>query len=334
MSKKEEKKMRERMASDRNSAKSDYNDITKAQAPERQATNERYGARYGELQKGFGSMAETGGIDPGEAARLRTGYQGMSETGGFDPSTTGNLKSFYGGMRNTGGYSPQDVANIRGRGNAGIPAVYGRLKENLRQAQARSGGAGYQAALTKMGRGAAQDSATMARDTEAEIADRLRQGKLTGAAGEFGLEQTLAGNKFQGLQGGQGLEQSLRSGRQYGLQGLGGLAGDDLQQQQFFDKSKFANRQAVDSANQGTYSPDLSLATRPGWGANLMQGLGTAASLASTFMGIPGMSGGGGGGTPGGNVPISNTGVFSQGLGPSTADWLYAKPQIPVPGGR
>ena len=300
MSKREEKKMRERLSSDRSSARSDYGAITKEQAPERQAANERYGARYGELQKGFSGMAETGGIDPGEAARLRSGYQGMSETGGFDPSTTGNLKSFYGGMRNTGGYGAQDIANIRGRSNAGIPAVYSRLKENLRQSQARSGSSGYQATLAKLGRGAAQDSATTARDTEVDIADRLRQGKLTGAAGEFGLEQQLAGNKFQGLQGGQGLEQSLRSGRQYGLQGLGGLAGDDLQQQQFFDKSKFANRQAVDAATQGTYSPDLSLATRPGWGANALQIAQTAAGFAAPFLG--GFGGLGGGGSPLGGV--------------------------------
>lgn len=230
-------------------------------------------------------MADTGGIDPEQAARLRAGYTGVAETGGFDPNTTSNLKSFYGGMRTTGGYSPEDVSNIRGRSNAGIPAVYSRLRENLRQAQARSGTSGYQATLAKLGRGAAQDAATTARDTEAEIADRLRSGRLTGAAGEFGLANAISANKLRGLAGGQGLEESLRSGRVYGLQGLGGLAGEDLAQQQFFDKSKFANQQAVDAAIQGTYNPDLSLSTRPGVGSNILKGLGVAASFASPFLG-------------------------------------------------
>lgn len=277
--------MRQRLESDRSSAKSRYGSIIQEQAPERTAANERYGQRYGELQKGYGNLAETGGIDPGEAARLRKGFGGFAETGGLDPNTTSNLKSFYGGMRTSGGYTGQDVANIRGRSNAGIPAVYQRLKENLRTAQARGGSAGYGATLAKLGRQSAQDTATTARDTEVDIADRLRQGKLTGAAGEFGLENALRAGKLQGLQSGQGLEESLRSGRNLGLAGIGNLATNDFNQFQQYDRNKMAAEGATDAAIGQTNSADLSLSTRPGWGSNLMNGLQTAAGFAAPFLG-------------------------------------------------
>jgi hypothetical protein len=287
VSKREEKAMRQRLEADRASGKSRYGGFIEEQKPERAAAAQRYGERYGELQKGFGGMAETGGIDPSEAARLRGGYRGFSETGGLDPGVSRDLGSFYGNMTKTGGYGAQDVANIRGRSNASIPAVFNRLKEGLRNRLVTTGGSssGYNATLSKLGRQAAQDTATTARDTEVDIADRMREGRLTGAAGQFGLENAIRSGKLMGLQGGQGFEESLRTGRMAGLQGIGGLAGADIGQMQNVDANRLAAEGGITQVNQGTYSPDLSLATRPGWGANLMQGLGTAASLAAPFMG-------------------------------------------------
>ena len=331
MSKKEEKRMRERLQQDRTSAEQRYGAITQQQAPERAQSREQYQQRYNELLPQYQNFAETGGLDPTQQERLRKGYQGFSETGGFDPNTASSLKSFYGGMLNTGGYSAQDISNIRGRSNAAIPSVYARLKENLANRMRLSGGysPSYNATLAKLGRQSAQDIATTARDTEVDIADRLRQGKLTGAAGEFGLENAIRSGKLLGLQGGQGLEESIRQGKVYGQQGLAGLGSSDLAQMNQYDLERMQAENAITGARQGTYSPDLALSTRPGVGSNILKGLEVGANFAAPFLtgGFNPFSMFKGGGTPGGNVPISSTGLSAYGIGPSTADWLYAQPQ-------
>lgn len=198
-------------------------------------------------------------------------YRSMADTGGFDPRVSGRLGDQWNTMSLTGGYTPEQIAAIRGRSNAEIPAVFGRTMEGIRRQRALQGGysPGATAALAKSGRDMAQTAATTVRDTEVDLADRQRQGKLIG------------------MQGSQGLQESLRQGRLAGIGGLGQQQQTALGQANLLDANKLSAMGMNNDQIKAMMDLQTKLAFTPGIFDNIMRGVGAATGMASAF--VPGM---------------------------------------------
>lgn len=109
------------------------------------------------------------------------GLQGLGVTGGvtgddFKNINRGTLQEF----EQTGGYSDGDRANIRARSNSGIASSYANLQDDLakRRLTGANVGPGWSEAASKLTRQGAQDTATNARNTEVDIADAVRKGRM------------------------------------------------------------------------------------------------------------------------------------------------------------
>lgn len=105
----------------------------------------------------------------------------------------------YRGFADSGGFSPEDMRNFRERSNAAIPAMYRNAREEAIRANTAQGGygGGLGATLAHLTRQGSQAAGANAVSTEAALADAIRSGRLSGAAGLTGVG-TAMGNLTQG----------------------------------------------------------------------------------------------------------------------------------------
>lgn len=157
-------------------------------------------------------MGKEGGFDPTRlanitdvAGRLRSaesnytpsreaiaGLMGIGRTGGITDAMRGDInREYLLETERTGGYRPGDVENIRSRANAAAPGFYQNLQENLARSRGMGnfGGPGLDRSGFKMARESAQQQGQMARDTEIDIADAIRSGRID--ASKFLSQQGL-----------------------------------------------------------------------------------------------------------------------------------------------
>lgn len=123
-------------------------------------------------------------------------------TGRYGSYGEGILSPALGGYRNfaeSGGFSPQDITNIRARSIAPIRAMYQQGMDEVERAKNLAGGymPNYGAAMAKMQREQSYRIGDQALNTEAEIAQQVRQGRLAGLGG---LGNLGMGINQQGLQ--------------------------------------------------------------------------------------------------------------------------------------
>lgn len=165
------------------------------------------------------------------------GVYGNVANGGLNtsmsPQYKGNVDSAISGYQdfaNTGGYSPQDIAAMRARGESQVRSVYDSAQNNIDRAKLLGGGGGlpnYAAATAKLTRDQSQSTSDADTNLEAQLADQIRQGKLSGLSGLGSLGSSQEGlqnqidqsnntNRLAGLSG-------LLSGNQQGLSALSGM---------------------------------------------------------------------------------------------------------------
>jgi hypothetical protein len=178
---------------------------------------ERAGDRWtGAQDWGLGELGKMyGGIDSLIGYGARPGYRGefdeskkwwedVANTGWRTPEQKeagwgwGTFKDF----AETGGWSPEDMANFRARASAGIPEMYGNLRNEVMRGKAVQGGygPGYSESLSQMGRDRARSLGEANLGAETSLANSIRQGRMWGgeagrgaATGELG--QMMGGRK-------------------------------------------------------------------------------------------------------------------------------------------
>jgi hypothetical protein len=126
---------------------------------------------------------------------LNQGQQGNSILGGIQNTPLRDFQSYggYQNFTNTGGYSPEDIQAIRERSNAPINSEYASAKANLDRQKALTGGymPNYAGALGRMTREQSIAAGNQSMNTEAALADQIRQGKLAGLSGMTGIDSTV-----------------------------------------------------------------------------------------------------------------------------------------------
>ena len=167
------------------------------------------------LQTWYQMQGEHGGFDETRLANINTatdklrnaskdytdtdtsihGLQDFAKTGGIRQETLDRiydptLQEF----SRTGGYSDADKANIRSRSNSGISSYYSNLKDTLDRNRVGAGAnvnAGTVAGNAfRLARANAQDTATASRNTEMDINEAVRQGRMAAASklGDLGTQ--------------------------------------------------------------------------------------------------------------------------------------------------
>lgn len=175
--------------------------------------------RYGDVRDQIGRLNEFGA------------------TGGMTQDNYNKIDrdNFY-EFEKTGGYSNPQLADIRARSNSTVPAFYQGLQDQMTQNRLRSGNnynsGAFDASSAKMSRLSAQQAAEQTRNTETDIADRVRTGRMQAsqaiAGNELNLLQTLTPAKQQALssaaQNSNQLASTINTGLNYGAQAKLGVA--------------------------------------------------------------------------------------------------------------
>lgn len=128
----------------------------------------------------------------------------------------------------TGGLSEADKGLFRAQGTATLGSFYDNFRNEMAASRARSGGVdpGYDAQTAKLARDQAQGAQTAATNTEANILDRVTQGRQWGASSLSDAEKALVSAIFQGRGMGAQYEQGNKTLQLQGMQGLQHLYSD------------------------------------------------------------------------------------------------------------
>lgn len=210
--------------------------------------------------QGYSGLAGNGGWSDANTGSVNedvSGLKSIGATGGWRDQDLGNVQGAinnlntvggpqgYGNFALTGGFSPDDIRNFRARSNSVIPSYYAAQDQAIARNNAISGGgntAANTAARLSLSRQAAQQAGQQSINTEASLADQIRQGKLAGLAGQAGVYGNVA-------QAGQNMGQSLASNKLYGLTGAGNLTTGMVNSQNQAKEAALAGMAALEKAN-------------------------------------------------------------------------------------
>jgi hypothetical protein len=157
------------------------------------ATSKLYdtSGNYGDVNNSISSLQNTRGNYG--ATDISTGaLQKFASTGGLSAEDLGQIRRpLFDEFEKTGGYSQQDLGNIRARSNAGISSTYQAMQDKMARDRVGQGGfmPGLSSANFKLARQSAQDIGTNRRNTEVDIANQVRTGRMDAA-------KTIAGNQL------------------------------------------------------------------------------------------------------------------------------------------
>jgi hypothetical protein len=174
------------------------------------------------LRSQAGTVASTGGFDPGTSSTLQqklAGYGTSSaydptalqnirdqsnafiSSGGFDPTAKSTIEQGYTDFANTGGFTEADKNQFLNRATSGVTNTYDILGQQALQSRAKTGGLGTGGDYSQLARqlGQAQADATLGAQTS--LSDQIRQGKLAGLGGLTGEQEALSGLKQTALSG-------------------------------------------------------------------------------------------------------------------------------------
>lgn len=176
------------------------------------AYSQAQGDRQG-LQDRFAGYADTGGIDPADADRLRSTF-GSSSAGGYGGSggsSVANELASTGGIDESAftsalkGYSDFAAGNgidsqaMLARANSVLPSFYKNLaNNNARRQMVNPYGPSYDASTASMARQAGQQTQEAERDNELSVADAGAKYKEFGIQGLGNLNTSIQGMKQQG----------------------------------------------------------------------------------------------------------------------------------------
>lgn len=267
----------------------------------------------GKLLSGMGGMTQIGSdprdIDTSELKDTLAAYKLFRDTGGLSAENISRMRGMGGfdEFAKTGGYTPVAIANIKAQALSPIGSYATGAREELDRRRALQGGyaPGFDAASRQIQRDAARNIAETSLATNVGLQDRINQGRQWGIGGLTGAEQALAGmqtgNRLAALGGesnvgnmisgyrGQDIAnemnaQMFNAGQQN--QGLGALMGlygmeGGWRQNEYDRMAQLLGGQT--QGNLGYLGQRSQLAMQPGWGGNLIQGIGSAAGIGSQF---------------------------------------------------
>jgi len=157
------------------------------------ATSKLYdtSGNYGDVNKSIEGLQNTRG-NYGATDTSVGNLQKFASTGGLSPEDLAQIRRpLFEEFERTGGYSDKDLGNIRARSNAGISSTYQAMQDKMARDRIGQGGfmPGLSSANFKLARQSAQDIGTNRRNTEVDIANQVRSGRMDAA-------KTIAGNQL------------------------------------------------------------------------------------------------------------------------------------------
>lgn len=157
----------------------------------------------------------------------------------------------YTNFAETGGYSPTDIQELRARGTSPIRSAYSNAMMEMDRSRALGGSAGspnYIAALSRMQRELPEQLSTATTNVNAELANAIRSGKLSGLAGLTGIGSEMGG--MAGAESGRQLQAGIAN---QGANLQAGMANQnvDLQAQGMNEQALQSQRQAQLAALSG-----------------------------------------------------------------------------------
>lgn len=254
---------------------------------------------------GLKDIGKTGGLDAESMNRFRG-------SGVYDE------------FAKSGGYSDKDQANIKAQALSPISSYAKSTNDELDRRRSVQGGygPGFDASSRALRRDTSRGIADTSLNANVMLKDKVNAGRQWGATGQTSSENSLqglrTGNMLAGLQGAgnqeMAMQNSINSTRLGGYAGASGAANQIAGiQGGNIDRSNAANAYALQgqqglyntdvnqyngaldrgtnllnsgvNANQSYYSPRNQLATQPGFGGNLIKGVGAAAGVGSALMG-------------------------------------------------
>jgi hypothetical protein len=230
---------------------------------------------FGEASNLYREFINTGGVDPSKMGGAHGTWKDIMATGGWSDAAKAGVTGDVAGLRQigklgasseegrnrirgngvfdefaqTGGYTPGNIADIRTRATSPISSYYSGLREDIgRNARIGGSGAGYAAALGKMGREGAREAGATSLEAELGIADRVRQGRQWGAGNVSGAEQFLGNQQMAGLQGAAGIESAMQNAlTSHRLQAGGSLDVSERAIQDMTQRGKMFGGQGMES---------------------------------------------------------------------------------------
>jgi len=160
------------------------------------------------ITSALGGETVAGGTGPSVGEEAKAGFENMANTGGYDPNQlakiTGGYESLLGG-----GLSEQEKADYLNAATSGISGTYGVLRQQQqreRAAQGQGGGGGEYLALGREMERATADANLRARTGLQQL---LSANEQAGLAGLYGTESGVAAGRREGVAGEAGLNQQL-----------------------------------------------------------------------------------------------------------------------------
>lgn len=181
---------------------------------------------YADIQNSYRSARDNASSNYGpEYAAYQNFANGSQGGASFDSSAMNRAIQGFDEFSKTGGYSDQNIQDIRARSVSPIRSAYANAQAEISRQRALNGGysPNATAALASMARDQGQAGADALTNTNANIAQMVQQGRLSGLTGEASTGAQLAGAQLQASQ----------IGNQSRLAGIGGMS--DLAKQRIAD---------------------------------------------------------------------------------------------------
>lgn len=219
--------------------------------------------RLGSVTDTAGKLKNTSG-NYGDTDTSVHGLQSFAASGGVNDANVADIKnSTLRELADTGGYSAADKGNIRARSNAGVSSIYNNLRDNMQRQAVGSGqmNPSMGAAGFKLARQSAQDQGTNLRNTEADIAEKVRQGRMEGASklsdASLGLSKLQSDNTLTGYKSSGDLSNTKQSQIDRAMSDSGNL---ELGTQNTINDARLRSAQGLSSDTLGRMSISASSA--------------------------------------------------------------------------
>jgi len=216
----------------------------------------------------------------------------------------------------TGGYSDTDIQELRARGTSPIRAAYGNTMMEMDRARSLGGNNGspnYIAAVSRAQRDMPGQMADAMTGVNAELANSVRQGKLSGLAGMSGIGSTMGG--MAGDEAGRILQADVNNqqadlqtqgmkdrANQFGLSGQAGLYGTTPGQSAMFgnqalqayntragmEQSRNQFGLGLMDAQMRSFNPQNDAKPKPWWQTALQTGAQMGGQVLGAMAGAPG----------------------------------------------
>ena len=265
---------------------------------------------YKGIMQGYGDYAKNANFSYKPVTAQRP--QELNEGYGYLREAMPGYRDF----AKTGGYSDTDIQELRARGTSPIRAAYGNTMMEMDRSRALGGNNGSPNYIAAVGRAQREMPGQMAdamTGVNAELANSVRQGKLSGLAGMSGIGSTMGG--MAGDEAGRILQADVNNqqadlqtqgmkdrANQFGLSGQSSLYGTTPGQSSMFGNQAlqaYNTRAGMEQnrnqfglglmdAQMRSFNPQNDVKPTPWWQQALNFGMQTGGNILGAYAGAPG----------------------------------------------